>query len=343
MSYQVAALMNIQASKRARVFRKRVNFLEEYDDGDFRRRFRFTKSSFISICELIEEDIIHDTKRNHSLSPETQLMITLRYLATGDKFRTIGDSMGVHISSVSRCVASVTEALCKHLGTFVHFPNDEDSMNQEKHKFYQVANFPGVVGCIDCTHVRILAPQGDEEPHYINRKGYHSINVQAICDSKMHFLNVVADWPGATHDSRILRSSKIGFEYASGERSGLLLGDGGYACTNWLLTPVLFPRNEAERKYNEAHAVTRSVVERSFGVLKKRFGVLHCEIRLCPKKACKVIGACFILHNMALNFGEKSEANGINEEARELEVPTSEHETGQGLTYRRHFIQQNFS
>ena len=45
--------------------------------------------------------------------------------------------------------------------------------------FNQLADFPGVLGCIDGTHIRVLAPP-DEEWAYVNRKGQHSINVQVI-------------------------------------------------------------------------------------------------------------------------------------------------------------------
>ena len=44
-------------------------------------------------------------------------------------------------------------------------------------KFYLMAGFPGVLGCIDGTHVKIIAPT-DLEGMYVNRKNYHSINVQ---------------------------------------------------------------------------------------------------------------------------------------------------------------------
>lgn len=42
---------------------------------------------------------------------------------------------------------------------------------------------PGVIGCVDCTHIAITRPGGDDEhpEHiYVNRKGYHSINVQLV-------------------------------------------------------------------------------------------------------------------------------------------------------------------
>ncbi|KAL1473955.1 hypothetical protein MTO96_038341, partial [Rhipicephalus appendiculatus] len=44
--------------------------------------------------------------------------------------------------------------------------------------FYRIAKFPGVTGCIDCTHIRIKAPGGPDGEVYRNRNGYFSINVQ---------------------------------------------------------------------------------------------------------------------------------------------------------------------
>lgn len=49
-----------------------------------------------------------------------------------------------------------------------------------KKEFMASSGFPGVIGAIDCTHIAIIAPQGPQEDAYINRKGYHSINVQLV-------------------------------------------------------------------------------------------------------------------------------------------------------------------
>nr|CAI5848324.1 unnamed protein product [Callosobruchus analis] len=50
------------------------------------------------------------------------------------------------------------------------------------YRFYMKFGFPGIIGCIDCTHVAIISPhqQHPDYPEhlYINRKHYHSINVQ---------------------------------------------------------------------------------------------------------------------------------------------------------------------
>lgn len=43
---------------------------------------------------------------------------------------------------------------------------------------------------------------------------------------------------------------------------------------------------------------TRCVVERGIGQLKRRFHVLHGEVRVSPQKTCKIILACAVLHNI---------------------------------------------
>ena len=63
----------------------------------------------------------------------------------------------------------------------------------------------GVVGAVDCTHVRLYgSPMGEEEYVFVNG------NIQAICDASYKITNIVARWPGITHDSAILQASVIG-------------------------------------------------------------------------------------------------------------------------------------
>lgn len=45
-------------------------------------------------------------------------------------------------------------------------------------EFRDIRNFPGVIGAIDGTHIRIKKTGGELAQYYINRKGYYSLNVQ---------------------------------------------------------------------------------------------------------------------------------------------------------------------
>ena len=63
-----------------------------------------------------------------------------------------------------------------------------------------------MAGAIDGCHVRIVPP-GAFASDYFNRKLFHSIQFQAICDHKGRFLDVHVGFPGSVHDAGVLKSS----------------------------------------------------------------------------------------------------------------------------------------
>ena len=143
------------------------------------------------------------------------------------------------------------------------------------------------------------------------------------------FLNIVAKWPGATHDSYIFKNSILhNHMVLTNPRGevGVLLGDSGYPSTPYLLTPYGQPTTPAERKYNKSHCSTRVRIEHSFGVLKRRFHVLHGEVRLQPHKAVKVISACTVLHNIAIARREREppEDESDNSDFEDVEPNSSD-------------------
>jgi hypothetical protein len=162
-----------------------------------------------------------------------------------------------------------------------------------------MADFPGVVGCVDGTLLRIKAPSVDEW-QYVGRKPGHFINVQAVALPDCSFSNVVIKYPGSAHDSRIFRESSLYADLVAGRKQGLLLGDSAYALQPFLMKPLANPVTIAEKRYQKAFCSTRATVERAFGQLKGRFNCLHQELRYTPDRCCAVIAACFGLHNFAI-------------------------------------------
>ncbi|WAR15835.1 HARB1-like protein, partial [Mya arenaria] len=70
-----------------------------------------------------------------------------------------------------------------------------------------------------------------------------------------------------------------------------LLGDSGYPAKRWLLTPYLAPQNATEEGYNRSHKITRALVERSIGQLKKRVIVACCVLHnICKERAIPING-----------------------------------------------------
>lgn len=88
-------------------------------------------------------------------------------------------------------------------------------------------------------------------------------------------MDIVARWPGSSHDSHIFRNSRLHARLESGEFQNMaILGDSGYALKSYMLTPIPNPRRHAEVLYNESQIRSRNIIERCFGVWKRRFPVL---------------------------------------------------------------------
>ncbi|XP_046547254.1 putative nuclease HARBI1 [Haliotis rubra] len=187
----------------------------------------------------------------------------------------------------------------------ISFPKAASDQRATKESFYNLARFPKVLGCIDGTLIPIMRPSDDEEAVYVCRKGFHAVNVQAVCDAELRFTSVVSKWPGSVHDSFMLQNSSIGQYMETAGIDGWLLGDSGYACRPWLLTPKVNPTTPSEERYNTAHCRTRNTVERAFGLLKSRFRCLHKSggcLPFNPKKCHQVVYATCQLHNFCINL-----------------------------------------
>ncbi|XP_041786439.1 putative nuclease HARBI1 [Anopheles merus] len=78
-------------------------------------------------------------------------------------------------------------------------PNEQQDARRY---FFSKSGIPGVVMCVDSTHIKIIAPVDDYDQHY-NRKGYYSLNAMIICDHLMKIRYVNAKFGGANHDSHI--------------------------------------------------------------------------------------------------------------------------------------------
>lgn len=290
--------------RRNRVFRDRLNPLDAYNDTEIIARYRLSRPMIMELYDEIGEPLEPATMRNHSIPGMHQIFIALRYYASGSFYAVLGDGMGVHKSTVSRIVTRVTAAICNLFNRYIVFPRRRQDIDSTKQNIYNVAGMPNVLGAIDGTLICIVRPK-ERENLYVSRKGGHSLNILAICNSDLIFTNVIAKYPGATNDSFIWLNSHLHDTFLADEfgENSWLLGDSGFGLSRHLLTPILNPTNEGEERYNASHKQTRQVIERCFGLAKLRFRCMHKtsgQMMFTPEKCCKVVVACFILHNKCI-------------------------------------------
>ena len=176
-----------------RVFRDRENPMDTLNDEQLILHYRFDRQSIHNLSDRLELD--HSTFRSCALPGFLQLMIALRFYATGSFQSVIGEVFHVHKATVCRVIHRVSNALTRLLNTVVKFPSKQEEDEIAAH-FFNVAGFPKVCGVIDGTHIRIQAPVQYED-QFVNRKGQHSINVQLVCNHENKITNVVAQWPGS--------------------------------------------------------------------------------------------------------------------------------------------------
>jgi hypothetical protein len=232
-----------------------------------------------------------------------QLLCTIRLLAGGSYQQICADVGYVSQPSLSRIVDKVILLICELRGAFIRFPDDLQSVTLE---FFNYGGFPGVIGCIDGTHIPITKPRNCAQPEiYRCRKGFYSLNVQLICGPDYRIYNVVARWPGSTHDSRIFTNSTLKNRLEEEEVRGLVLADSGYPCLRYLMTPLRNPITAAEKGYNRCHIKTRNTVERCIGILKNRFRCLINKLHYQPAKVGNIVVACVVLHNLCIMFNDE--------------------------------------
>lgn len=232
-----------------------------------------------------------------------QLLCALRYYATGSQLTTCGDVIGVHESTACRIIHRVTHAIASLRPEFIQMPTSETNQNNVVTGFFNIARFPRVIGAIDGTHIKILSPGGDNAEIYRNRKLFFSINTQAICSADLMFQDIVARWHGSAHDANIWDNCAQKRNCLQGlYNNNWLLGDSGYAQTHYMMTPL--PENSintrAEQLYQEAQIKTRNVIERAFGVWKRRFPILSKGINVKLQRVPGIIVATAVLHNIAI-------------------------------------------
>ncbi|XP_069616348.1 uncharacterized protein [Ranitomeya imitator] len=99
-----------------------------------------------------------DTQLRRAIPPEERLLVTLRFLATGESLSSLHFQYRLGISTLSGIVADTCRALWNVLrDEFIPVPT-ADMWLEIAEKFWSVCDFPNCLGAVDGKHICIIKP-----------------------------------------------------------------------------------------------------------------------------------------------------------------------------------------
>ncbi|XP_071572649.1 putative nuclease HARBI1 [Temnothorax nylanderi] len=266
--------------------------------------FRMKPSTFEYILNEIGDKLCRTSDGNEMIPANKQFLLSLWRFATPDSYRSIIERFGVGKATGVRAVRRVAKALCELSPRYITWPT-ENKIQDIIYNFSRPSGFPNVIGAIDGSHINIPAPTENPEA-YVNRKGRHSIHLQAVCDHARLFTHIYVGNVGSVHDARVFRLSSLQ-EYINDANKfpndTHIIGDAAYTLHQHLLVPYVDNGHltQQQKNYNFCHSSARMVIERAFALLKGRWrSLLHVlavnDIEFVPYD----ILACCVLHNICL-------------------------------------------
>lgn len=245
------------------------------------------------------------------ISVERQVAIFLYYISDEGRLRKTGNQFGVAKSTTSKIVRSVAHVISDQLAsTYIRLPSTEAEVKELICRFHEAHGFPQCIGAVDGTHVPICKPK-DDATAYINKSSTYSLNIQALCDYRYCFLDIVIRWPGSVHDARVFANSSVNYALRDGviprcpavveNEPGVpirILGDPAYPLLPYLMKEFFCGgKTMDEQFFGFRLSSARMCIECAFGRLKGRFGCLRRDMDINLSDLPAVIHACFILHN----------------------------------------------
>ncbi|KAM4565928.1 uncharacterized protein PAE49_009774 [Odontesthes bonariensis] len=284
-------------------------------DGErFQRYFRLDRDQFDVLLAKIGPVItMQRTNYRQPIPPAERLAICLRFLATGDSFRTIADSYRVGASTVGRIVVQVCKAIWDELVAEYMPEPTADDWRCIADGFQRRWNFPNCVGSIDGKHVVIKAPNKSGSLYY-NYKHTYSIVLLAVADAEYRFRVVDVGGYGRTSDGGVLANSIFGQMLRDGalglpedavlpgaERIGpqpyAFVGDEAFPLRRNLMRPFPGRQVGSHRVFNYRLSRARLIVENTFGILTTQWRLYRGVIGVSPANAETCVKATCVLHN----------------------------------------------
>ena len=127
----------------------------------FKEIVRMNIDHFKEILNATELDICKQSTKmgGELIVPVNRGGLRLRFLATGESFRSLHFQFTISRPAISYIVTEVCEAIPKKLGpSYLKVPSSEQERLQIAKQFEEKWNFPNCLGAIDGKHITLQPP-----------------------------------------------------------------------------------------------------------------------------------------------------------------------------------------
>ncbi|KAG0440228.1 hypothetical protein HPB47_016365 [Ixodes persulcatus] len=107
--------------RQQRVFRTRRT-LDTIADHHLERYYRLPRPAVQRLCDALAPALRRPTARSHSLPVDAQVLLALRFYASGSFQSVVGDVANMSQTSASRIINTVSGALCELAKSRIKFP-----------------------------------------------------------------------------------------------------------------------------------------------------------------------------------------------------------------------------
>ncbi|XP_068088590.1 protein SLX4IP isoform X3 [Hyperolius riggenbachi] len=293
----------------------------------FHEYARMTVNTFDELLEIVRPQLFREcTNMRASISPEERLLVTLRYLATGDTFASLHFHFLLGKMTICKIVHETCAAIWNLLKNRVMPEPTEEKWRAISEGFQKTCHFPNCIGALDGKRIRIKMPPKNASETSNYKKDF-SVVLMAIADSTHHFVAVDVGAYRSADDPKIFRSSLMGKKILEGkfnmptprpiEKGGdpfpfVFVADEAFSLSNNIMKPYPKRGLDATGKiFNYRLSRAQNQVEYAFGILANKWRIFQSTIQLKPLHVGMIVKSACALHNFVL------EREGYNEDLLE--------------------------
>ena len=171
-----------------------VRELSIEDTAAYKEMMRMSYEEFLHILNIIEKDIAPtQIFGGHKVIPaKARLTVTIRFLATGETFRSLSFQFRISKGAISYIVRDVCDAINKNMSPlYLKVPSTMEEWLEISGKFEERWQLPNCVGAIDGKHI-VMQPPPEAGSHFFNYKHTHSIILMAIAGPLCTFIQLLS-------------------------------------------------------------------------------------------------------------------------------------------------------